>query len=288
MSKVTAPGGTWASPITFESLVEGAIHPSDLRVHDGRIHWLETRPAEGGRVAIMREDGSGPAELISAPFNARTRVHEYGGAPYVVTDDGVFFSNFADQRLHVLKAGAAPEPLTPEGFRYADAAALPGSGLVAVREDHSDPADIRNTVVRLTGEAGDGGQVLFGSSDFVAYPRPSPDGRRLAFIAWDHPNMPWDTTSLYLADLTGEGLGAPWRIAGGREESVIDPQWSEDGTLYFISDRTGFWNLYRWSGEAGEPVLAKAAEFAGPLWVFGQSNYALLPGGLGQHRLGRG
>jgi dipeptidyl aminopeptidase/acylaminoacyl peptidase len=279
MSKAAAPGGAWDSPITFSSLVEGAIHASDLRVHDGRLYWLETRPSDGGRVVVMSDEGSGPSELTGAPFNVRTRVHEYGGAPYVVADGAVFFSNFSDQRLHVLRSGSAPEPLTPEGFRYADAAVIPGGGLVAVREDHSDPADIRNTVVRLSGEAGDGGQVLFGSSDFVAYPRPSQDGRQLAFIAWDHPNMPWDTTSLWLAELTDQGLGEPKRIAGGDEESVLDPKWSPEGTLHFISDRTGFWNLYRWTGEAAEPVLAKDAEFAGPLWVFGQSNYALLPGG---------
>jgi dipeptidyl aminopeptidase/acylaminoacyl peptidase len=279
MGKRAAPGGTWASPITFESLVEGAVNPLDLRVHDGRLYWLESRPADGGRIVAMTLDGAEPRPLTAAPYNVRTRVHEYGGAPYVVAGGVLWFSNFADQRLHVLAPGGTPEPLTPAGFRYADAAATPGGGLVAVREDHTDHAEVKNAVVRLSGAAGDAGQVLFGESDFVAYPRPSPDGRRLAFIAWDHPNMPWDTTSLYVGELGDGGLEGPRRIAGGDEESVLDPKWSADGTLYFISDRTGFWNLYRWDGREVRAVLARDAEFAGPLWVFGQSNYALMPDG---------
>ena len=279
MTKRSAPGGTWASPISFESLVEGAINPSDLRVFDGRLYWLESRPAEGGRLVVMTGDVSGASPLTAAPLNVRTRVHEYGGAPYAMAGETLVFSNFADQRLHALKPDGSAEPLTPEGYRYADGFALAGGGLVAVREDHTDPADIRNAIVRLSGEPGDAGQVLFEASDFVAYPRPSPDGRRLAFIAWDHPNMPWDTTSLYVGELTGEGMTDVRRVAGGDEESVVEPKWSADGALHFISDRSGFWNLYRLAGETAEAVLPKAADFAGPLWVFGQSNYALLPDG---------
>jgi dipeptidyl aminopeptidase/acylaminoacyl peptidase len=279
VSKRAAPGGTWASPITFESLVEGAVNPLDLRVHDGRLYWLESRPADGGRIVAMTlEDGEAKA-LTAAPWYVRTRVHEYGGASYVVAGGRLCFSNFSDQRLYALAAGGEAHALTPDGYRYADAAALPDGALVAVREDHTDHADVKNAVVRLSGTAGDPGKVLFGASDFVAYPRPSPDGKRLAFVAWDHPKMPWDTTSLHVGEFTGDGLGKLQRIAGGHEESVLDPKWSADGALYFISDRTGFWNLHRWDGEAVQPVLARDAEFAGPLWVFGQSNYALLPGG---------
>jgi len=279
MVKTVAPGGTWASPITFESLVAGAVNPSDLRVYDGQLYWLESRPADGGRIVAMTLEGGAPRALTAAPFNVRTRVHEYGGAPYVVADGVLYFSNFADQKLHALAPAGEPRPLTGEGYRYADAATLPGGGLVAVREDHTDPSDPRNAVVRLSGAAGDDGQVLFGESDFVAYPRPSPDGKRLAFIAWDHPNMPWDTTSLYVGDLEDGGLASPTRVAGGDEESVLDPKWSPDGALWFISDRTGFWNLYRWDGETVRAVLPMQAECAGPLWVFGQSNYALMQGG---------
>ena len=279
MSKRTLPGGCWASPISFESLVEGAVNPSDLRAADGVLYWLESRPADGGRLVVMSDDGSGARQLTGPPFNVRTRVHEYGGAPYAVAGGTTWFSNFADQKLHVLAPGGEAQALTPEGYRYADAAPLPGGGLVAVREDHSDPKDVKNAVVRLSAAAGEPGQVLFGDSDFVAYPRPSPDGARLAFVAWDHPNMPWDTTSLHVAGLGEGGLSGLQRIAGGEEESVIDPKWAEDGSLWFVSDRTGYWNLYRWDGEQAHPMLPRDAEFGGPLWVFGQSNYALLPGG---------
>ena len=286
MSKQALPGGSWASPISFESLVEGAVNPSDLRASEGVLYWLESRPAEGGRLVVMCEDGSGARQLTQAPFNVRTRVHEYGGAPYAVARGAIWFSNFADQTLNVLEPGGEPQPLTPAGYRYADGAAVPGGGLVAVREDHTDPQDVKNALVRLSGAAGEAGQVLFGDSDFVAYPRPSPDGERLAFVAWDHPNMPWDTTSLYVAGLGEGGLSELRRVAGGDEESVIDPKWAEDGSLWFVSDRTGFWNLYRWDGSETHAVLARDAEFGGPLWVFGQSNYALLPGGRALARHG--
>ena len=279
MTKRPAPGGSWASPISFESLVEGAINPSDLRISEGTLWWLESRPADGGRLVVMADDGAGARQLTSGPFNVRTRVHEYGGAHYAVAGGVLWFSNFADQRLYCLSPAGEPQPLTPEGYRYADAAPLPQGGLVAVREDHTDPAEVRNAIVRLSGAAGEEGQVLFGDSDFVAYPRPSPDGRRLAFIAWDHPNMPWDTTSLHVAELAADGLAGLRRIAGGHEESVLDPKWSEDGALYFVSDRSGFWNLYRWDGLETRPVLTREAECGGPLWVFGRSDYALIHGG---------
>ncbi|HEX4098368.1 MAG TPA: prolyl oligopeptidase family serine peptidase, partial [Caulobacteraceae bacterium] len=279
MAKRAQPGGTWASPITIQSLVEGAVGASDLKVFEGRLYWLESRPAEGGRVVAMTLEDDEPKPLTAAPYSLRTRVHEYGGAPFVVADGVLYFSNFADQRLHALVDGGEAQPLTPEGYRYADAAALPGGGLVAVREDHTHPGEVKNAIARLSGVAGDPGRVLFGASDFVAFPRPSPDGKRLAFIAWDQPNMPWDTTSLYVGELADGALQDLKLIAGGDQESVIDPKWSADGVLHFISDRSGFWNLYSWDGREVRLVLARDAEFGGPLWVFGQSSYALFPDG---------
>jgi hypothetical protein len=175
------PYGAWTSPISAASLAEGAIGLSDLRVADGRLYWLETRPQEGGRVVVMtREDSGDVRELTPAGFNARTRVHEYGGAAYVVTPDGLWFSHFRDQRLYRQRPNAAPEAMTPEQYRYADAVVAPGGGLIAVREDHTDATNVRNAIVRLWGRVGEAGEVLYGESDFVAYPRLSPDGRRLA------------------------------------------------------------------------------------------------------------
>ncbi|MGA0602611.1 S9 family peptidase [Caulobacter sp. KR2-114] len=278
---ITRPYGAWTSPVTAQSLAEGAIGVADLRVADGRLFWLESRPAEGGRmVAMTLAEGDRVDQITPEGFNVRTRVHEYGGAAYAVVGDTLYFSNFPDQMLYAQPlAGGAPEALTLAGYRFADASAAPGDSLVAVREDHSDRGNVKNAIVRLWLVAGDIGDVLFAGSDFVAYPRVSVDGRRLAWMAWDHPNMPWDDTRLYVADLGADGLSNVQVVAGGVGESVMEPQWGADGALYFISDRSGFWNLYVLRDGAVRPLLAKDAEFAGPLWGLGQANYALMDGG---------
>jgi dipeptidyl aminopeptidase/acylaminoacyl peptidase len=272
------PYGAWASPITAASLAEGAIGMGDLRVADGKLYWLETRPAEGGRLVLMTIEDGAPRQLTPEGFNVRTRVHEYGGAPFIAAAGGVWFSHFRDQKLYRQANGGAPEALTPEGYRYADAVMVPGGGLIAVREDHTDAANVRNTVVRLTG-AGGAGQVLYGDSDFVAYPRLSRDGKRLAWIAWDFPAMPWDQTRLYVAELGEGGLGDIRQVAGGDGISVIEPQWGADGILTWLSDESGFWNLYDDRDGAPRPILPRRAEFGGPLWQLGQANYAVMDDG---------
>jgi dipeptidyl aminopeptidase/acylaminoacyl peptidase len=274
----TKPYGAWASPVSAASLAEGAISLAELRVAGGQIYWLESRPAEGGRMVAMTRGGAGVHQLTPEGFNVRTRVHEYGGGSYVVAPDGIWFSHFRDQKLY-RQGDGTPEPLTPEPYRYADAVPHPAGGLVAVREDHTDPAHVRNAVVRLTGQPGDGGAVLFGDSDFVAYPRLSPDGKRLCWIAWDFPAMPWDATRLYVAELTPTGLANVRQVAGGADiSSVVDPQWSDDGTLAWISDETGWWNLYDDRGGKPRALQPESLEFGGPLWQLGQSNYALVAG----------
>ena len=270
------PYGSWTSPVTAASLAEGAVGVAEPRVAAGRLYWLETRPAEGGRLVAMTRDPGGQArQLTPEGFNVRTRVHEYGGGSYAVAPDGLWFSNFRDQKLYRQAGDAAPQPLTPEGYRFADAVPAPGGGLVAVREDHTDPASVKNTVVRLPA-AGGAGELLWGEADFVAYPRVSADGRRLAWIAWDFPAMPWDATRLYTADLTPTGLANVRQVAGGDAVSVIEPQWGEAGALTWISDETGWWNLYDDAGPGGAPraLLTCKAECGAPLWTLGQSNYA--------------
>jgi dipeptidyl aminopeptidase/acylaminoacyl peptidase len=270
------PCGAWISPVTAASLAQGAIGLADLRVVEGQLYWLESRPAEGGRMVVMTLDGDEVRQLTLKGFNVRTRVHEYGGAPFAVGPDGLWFSNFRDQKLYRQSGEATPEAMTPDGYRYADAVPAPGGGLIAVREDHTDPAKVRNAIVRLSGEPGDAGQVLFAASDFVAYPRLSPDGARLAWIAWDFPAMPWDATRLYVAELTASGLADRQEIAGGADISVVEPQWAADGTLTWISDESGFWNLYDDRGGRPRPILPRDAEFSGPLWTLGRSDYALI------------
>src|SRR6185312_16681839 len=144
------PYGSWASPVTAESLAEGAIGVANLLVDNGRLYWLESRPAEGGRLVIMTDGADAARQLTPDGFNVRTRVHEYGGAPYVVSGDTLYFANFRDQRLYAQTGTAAPQALTPEGYRYADCVATRDGGLICVREDHTDPTDVKNAVVALS------------------------------------------------------------------------------------------------------------------------------------------
>jgi len=290
----TAPYGAWASPISAELIAAGGVSLDEVRVAGDLVYWIEGRPLEGGRQVVCRaRTGAGGAaaaeDVLPEGFNARTRVHEYGGGAYVVVGETLFFSNFADQRLYRLDPGAeGPRPITPEppsvaAHRYADACPTPdGRHLVCVRERHEGGA-VDNELVAVPADgSGVGGQpvVLAAGRDFYASPRVSPDGRRLAWLEWDHPDMPWDGTELKLADLDGDGLaGDPVTVAGGPEESVFQPEWSPDGVLHLVSDRTGWWNLYR-AGPGGlEPLCPAEEEFGHPQWVFAMSTYAFLPGG---------
>jgi dipeptidyl aminopeptidase/acylaminoacyl peptidase len=298
---LTAPYGSWASPLSAVALAAGAINFGDLRFADGSLYWTENVPAAGGKISLFRSNGT-VAALTPGGANVRTRVHEYGGAPFVAVRDTVYYSEYSDQRLYALRAGGAPTPLTPPGYRYADCISHIKAGsteLICVREDHTDPKNVRNALVRLrmpdtagAPAAAGAGSVLFDGSDFVASPRLSPDGQRLAFITWNHPNMPWDGTLLQVAELTPQGLKTPIVVAGGAAESVVEPQWDSDGTLYFISDRSGFWNLYAQRDASVRAVWPRAAEFAGPLWLLGQSSYVLLGDGhavvcFGEHGIDR-
>jgi dipeptidyl aminopeptidase/acylaminoacyl peptidase len=286
-----APFGSWASPLSAEALAAAGVNFGDLRSVNGRLYWTENVPSAGGGISVFSLREGIAAPVTPQGVNVRSRVHEYGGAPFVVVGDTVYYSGLSDQRLYALKIGGAPMPLTPPDYRYADcisltdkansltAAAPSSTALICVREDHTDPKNVRNTLVRLPLPAGGAGEVIFQGTDFVSYPRLSPDGRKLAFITWNHPNMPWDGTELKVAELTARGLKTPVVVAGGAAESVLEPQWDGDGTLYFISDRSGFWNLYAHRAGGVHAVWPRAAEFASPLWSFGQSNYVLLGDG---------
>ncbi|WP_448597435.1 S9 family peptidase [Thermoleptolyngbya sp.] len=283
-----APFGSWKSPITSDLIVVGSLRLGEVRLDGDAVYWSEGRPTEGGRTVVVRRslsDSSEPSttDLTPLPFNVRTRVHEYGGGAYIVQDGTVYFSNFADQRLYQIKPNEAPQPITPEGaFRYADAVGdRLRNRLICVREDHSqNDHEPVNTIVSVSLSPRDGaldaGTVLVSGSDFYAFPRLSPDGSRLCWIEWNHPNMPWDGTTLWVALVNADGsLGEPQNIAGGEAESIFQPEWSPDGELYFVSDRTNWWNLYRWNFATAtpEPLCPKAAEFGLPLWVFGMSTY---------------
>jgi hypothetical protein len=215
------PYGTWPSPLSAKELAAGAVAPGDLLVDGDRLLWIESRPAEQGRQALVATSSSGVDDLAPDDFNTRTRVHEYGGAPFTAGHGRVIASRWDDQRLYDITPDG-PVPVTPESalpaaVRWADGRLLDADTLIAVRELHHDQVD--NEVVRV--DLRDGSQdVLVSGRDFVAAPRPSPDGRRLAWLAWDHPDMPWDGAELWVATLTPDGLTDPVRLAGGGDVSV--------------------------------------------------------------------
>jgi len=275
----TAGYGSWKSPITSELITSETIGLGQVELDGGDVYWVEMRPSEAGRNIVVRCPFNGtPADVTPAPWNARTRVHEYGGGSYLARGGAVYFSHFTDQRLYRTSGDDAPVPITPEGdYRYADAVFDEArSRLVCVREDHGDPSrEALNTIVAVDVKGEADVRILVSGHDFYSSPRISPDGSQLSWLAWNHPNMPWDGTELWLAGIGDDGdIVAPVKIAGGPSESIFQPSWSPGGDLYFVSDRTGWWNIYRIRSGAVEAVTSVEAEFGRPQWVFGISTYA--------------
>lgn len=281
MRPVIAPCGSWKSPITSNLIVSGSIKLGQLWLDRHELYWVESRPTEGGRNVIVRlgPDNS-PVTITPEPYNVRTRVHEYGGRSYLIHNGSAYFSNFSDQRLYRQTPDSQPEPLTPEGFCYAEGIAdSTRNRLILIREDHSSRhKEPVNALVGMTLDSRQepaSGTVLVSGGDFYCSPRLSPDGRHLAWITWNHPNMPWDGTELWTAPIKSDGLlGAHQKIAGGHDESIFQPEWSPDGMLHFVSDRTGWWNLYRWRHGRIEPLCPMEAEFGEPQWSLGTTTYA--------------
>jgi dipeptidyl aminopeptidase/acylaminoacyl peptidase len=331
---VTAAYGTWKSPISAADVARGAVGVAYPSIAGGEVWWQERRPSEGGRTAIMASAGASgePRELLPAPWNARNRVHEYGGKSYLPIPSNslaggfdLVFANFADQRLYAaggaVEAGIEPVPMTPAdcGFRFADLVLSPdGQEIWCVREtvlplEGAEPPAgfhvggglaVRREIVAvpLDGSAAssaDAIRVLVSGAQFFAFPTPSPDGTKLAWINWNHPNMPWDGTELRVAPVSGSAVHVADAalVMGGQEESVLAPLWRDEATLYVISDASGWWNLYEVAASAAgtgpRPLHPLAEEFAGPLWQLGGRPFELLRDGrlavlhgLGEYRLG--
>jgi dipeptidyl aminopeptidase/acylaminoacyl peptidase len=283
-----APYGSWKSPITSDLIVAQSITLSELCLDGGQVYWLEGRPQEEGRYVIVRGDPDNQtADITPPPYNVRTRIHEYGGGSWTVRDETVYFSNFADGRLYRQGLdGSEPQPLTPEPtatarqWRYADGVIDQSRNRwIGVREDHTVGGEPVNTIVAVhLGGGGGAGHVLASGHDFYASPRLSPDGRWLTWLAWDHPNMPWNGTRLYLGEVAQRGgISQAEPIAGGTTESIFQPEWSPDGAqIVFVSDRSGWWNLYSLdlSTRAIRALAPMAAEFGLPQWLLGMSTYA--------------
>jgi dipeptidyl aminopeptidase/acylaminoacyl peptidase len=282
-----APYGSWDTPITASLVARAGVSLAAVSIEKDIVYWLETRPYEGGRGVIVRRLPDGTIEPITPEgFNVHSRVHEYGGGDYVVHEDTVYFSNHADQRLYRQRSGAAPVPITPEpevgrDLRYADGRVTPdGRHLICVRETHLPGEEAVNELVVLPTDGSAPPRTLASGRDFYSSPRLAPGGRILAWLCWDHPCMPWDGTELWTAEIQGGlTLAGARRIAGGPAESIFQPEWSPDGVLHFISDRSGWWNLYAERDGAIEPLAPTEAELGTPQWVFGLSRYAFLSGG---------
>jgi dipeptidyl aminopeptidase/acylaminoacyl peptidase len=275
----SAPYGSWKSPIQSDLIVAGTIGLGGVRLDGEEVYWSELRPTEAGRTVVVRYTPNGQiTDVTPSPFNVRSRVHEYGGGAYTLHQDSVYFSNFADQRLYRQNSGAEPIAITPEvAWRYADGVVdSQHNRMICVREDHTGTGEAVNTIVSLDLNGNDPQSILVSGNDFYAAPRISPDGSHLAWLCWNHPSMPWDGTELWVAEVMPDGsLGQRFKVAGGEEESIVQPEWSPDGVLYFVSDRTNWWNLYRYQQDGTiEPLCPMEAEFGTPLWVFGTSNYA--------------
>jgi len=287
-TRTEAPYGAWRSPLTAARVTAGALRLGEIALDGGDVYWTEGRASEGGRYVIVKRTLDGlTVDVTPAGFNARSRVHEYGGAAMTVHRGDVYFSNFSDQRLYLQPKGGAPIPLTPEGFFFAETRMdATRARLVAVREDHrTGDAEPPAAVVAIDVSRGDlaksgavgpsAGVVLVSGADFYSDPAVSPDGGTLAWLQWNHPNMPWDGTELWTAPIKADGsLGAKTKVAGSVDESIFQPEWSPDGVLYFVSDRTGWWNLYRASGGGIQPLHPMSAEFGKPQWTFSMVTYA--------------
>ncbi len=285
--------GSWDSPIGSADLVRGALRLSAPRLVDGNLFWLEGRPSEGGRQVVMtgalsRSGGLGNLQEASpGGVNVRTRVHEYGGGEYAVWRDRLFFVDDSDGRIHAGRVSGPTAPITPAGSCYADLVPSPdGRWLVAVEERPRPDGEPENRLIAIalaesvqpaSVEALGEPRVVASGHDFYASPVFAENGLRLAFLGWDHPNMPWNGTLLEVVQWAQDGPRSdPRRVAGGPTESLFQPRFAIDGALYVVSDRSGWWNVVRIGDSGPTPIHVEQAEFGQPQWVFGLSRWAFL------------
>ena len=280
------PYGSWSSPISAESLVKGVSTISEIKTDQSDIWWSESRPEEGGRVAVVcLFEGQGPKEITPAEANVRSKVHEYGGGAWWVRDKTLFYVNFNDQRIRKIEYGCEEQLLTPEppegqSWRFADGRVTPdGEWCICVREIHHNLKDHHiepdNQLVAIKTDGTMEMNELVVGADFYAFPRPSPDGEFLAWIQWNHPSMPWWGTELWIGHFEDGEIKKGQRIAGGGDESVLQPEWSSASDLFYLSDRSGWSNLYRFSTDEDELIIGGEFDIGMPLWVFDQSRYVL-------------
>ncbi len=280
-----APYGAWDSPLTARLLTEAGVELGGVSMIGGDLYWSEGRATEGGRSVLVRRAADGTVSDVNPEgFNARTRIHEYGGGSVGIREDVVLACHFEDQRVYRLE-NSQPIPITPEptisgGLRYGDFA-FHGDLVICVRESHQSEGEPVNDLVAFPVDGSQEPRSIVSGHDFFSSPRVSPDGKQLAWLAWDHPRMPWDGTELWVADVAADGSVSNLAVvAGHATESIFQPEWSPTGVLHFVSDRTGWWNLYRREADGSHTPLHEAEmEFGHPQWVFGMHRYAFLEDG---------
>lgn len=277
---IVQPYGSWQSPLSAETVVSQAITLTVPHIEGDAVYWMEGRPAEKGRIAVVRRKNGKNADVFSHEFSARTRANEYGGSCYTIHNNVVYFCNEKDQRIYQATIASAPMPITPDAnMRYADLVYDDRrSILYCIREDYSPQKEPITTIVKIDPQEESAGEVVASGHDFYSNARLSPGSTRLAYLCWDHPNLPWDGCKLMLHEIKRDGsLQEGICVAGGPDESIFQPSFGPDGTLYFVSDRSGYWNLYRYSNGKVEALYPMEAEFGAPMWVYGLSMYAFVP-----------
>ncbi len=275
------PAGTWPSPITARSLVAGSVSIGEAIPDGDDVWWAESRPDNGGRTTIVRWSDGSTQDVTAPGTNVRTSVHEYGGGAWWAADGALFYVEFADQRVRRVEPGGDPvvltaEPDTPRGLRYADGRPTPdGDWFVCVHERHGEGEPV-NEIIAVATDGSMRTEVIASGADFYASPRVSPDGRSIVWIQWMHPNMPWDATELWIADLDGASVTNARELVGNGDEALQEPLWWNDGTLVVVTDRNEWWNLYRVDTTTGDlaPEAVGPFEIVEPHWVFGGARHA--------------
>lgn len=277
MTKNILPYGSWKSPITSNFITSESVTLDQVRIFDGTVYWLERRPMESGRSVIVSFSNNTTRDILPQPFNARSRVHEYGGGVYCVCEHGVFFVNDADQDIYRVEAGGNPQRITDtKNARFADLCFdSRHNRILCVLEDHSNgDTEPSNSLVSIDATSGVV-STLHQGYDFYSNPRISHDGGKLAWLCWNHPDMPWDGTELWVADINEQGLPAnTLHVAGSESTSIFQPEWSPENILYYVTDESGWWNLARHDETGRTAVTTLKSEFGLPQWIFGQTTYA--------------
>jgi dipeptidyl aminopeptidase/acylaminoacyl peptidase len=278
--KIVKPYGSWKSPITAETIIAKTVGLGGVDAVQKALYWLESRPTEKGRSVLVKQSSDGITDVTPPPFNVRSRVHEYGGGAYLITEEAIYFSNYSDGRVYQQVGEQTPVAITPPTKnRYTDFVLdRARNRLICVCEDHENTdREPTNSLIAIALPSTEITTLVTGS-DFYTSPRISPDGKQLAYISWNHPAMPWDSSYLHLANIKPDGsVGEVAIVAGGAAESICEPKWSPDGLLYFCSDLNDWWNIYRRNQDGSIECLHEmAAEFAYPHWVFGLSTYSFV------------